>query len=206
MLKAERTAEVLQAGMPHVLLGEDGMLGGNAPVDDQLLVEDADAVVGLGMIELVTLILEDGRFREHGKAMGKALGNEELTMIVLRQLHADVLAIGGAALADVDHHVEHRPLDTPHQLALRERRALEVQSAHHAVARLALVVLHKGDVSNLLVELSLREALEKISSGILKQARLKDEHAVDGCFDYVHSFLFFFGCKGTEKSLQNQRK
>ena len=53
------------------------MLGGNAPVDAQLLVEDADAVVGLGMIELVALILEDGRFREHGKAMGKGAASDE---------------------------------------------------------------------------------------------------------------------------------
>ena len=42
------------------------------------------------------------------------------------------------------------------------------------------------DWSNLLVELSLREGLEKIASSIFKDAGLYNDYAINGGFDYVH--------------------
>ena len=63
------------------------------PIDTEGIIEDADATIGFRMIEVITLVLEDGSLGEDGEAMGKALRNEELTMIVLCQLYRYMLAI-----------------------------------------------------------------------------------------------------------------
>ena len=42
------------------------------------------------------------------------------------------------------------------------------------------------DGRNLLVELSLREALEEIAAGVFEDTGLNDEHARDGCLYDVH--------------------
>ena len=54
------------------------MFCGNAPVDAQRVIEDGDTSIGLWMIELIALILEDCCLREYGKTVGKALRDEEL--------------------------------------------------------------------------------------------------------------------------------
>ena len=41
-------------------------------------ITDIDAAIGLWVIELIALVLEDGGFGENGKAMGKATRDEEL--------------------------------------------------------------------------------------------------------------------------------
>ena len=64
------------------------------PIDTAGIVKDADASISLWMIEVITLVLEDGCFRENNKTMGKALWNEELDMIVFCQLYSHMLAIG----------------------------------------------------------------------------------------------------------------
>ena len=76
----ERALEIREHAVARVLLGKDGLVRGYAPVNAQTSIQDADAVVCLGMVELVALVLEDGRFAQHGKAVGKALGNEELAV------------------------------------------------------------------------------------------------------------------------------
>ena len=42
---------------------------------------------------------------------------------------------------------------------------------------------------NLFIELSLREALEEIASGVFEYTWLNDEHAVDICLYYFHNEL-----------------
>ena len=64
--------------MLQILLAEYGFLNRYAPVDAKRLILDIDAAIGLGMIELVALVLEDGSFGENGKAMGKTTRDEEL--------------------------------------------------------------------------------------------------------------------------------
>ena len=44
--------------MVGVLLGEDGLIGGDVPIDGEGVIEDADATFCLGMIELITFVLE----------------------------------------------------------------------------------------------------------------------------------------------------
>lgn len=107
--------------MAGVFVGEEGLGGIETPVDGEGGVDDRDAAVGLGMVVVVTLILEHGDVGEHREAVCETSGDEELPVIVLRQLHCHMLAIGWRALADVDRHIEHRALHAAHQLRLRER-------------------------------------------------------------------------------------
>ena len=46
------------------------------------------------MIEVITLVLEDGGLGEDGEAVGKTLRNEELAMIVFSQFYSHMLAVG----------------------------------------------------------------------------------------------------------------
>ena len=154
-VEVERRVKVLQQVMLGVFLGEDGLVGRDAPVDAQRMVEDADASVGFGVVEGVALVLENGDIAENGKAVGETSGHEELAVVVLGQLDGHVLAVGGTALADVDGYVEHGATDTAHELALGERGALEVEPAHDTIDGAALVVLYKVDGAHLLVELTL---------------------------------------------------
>ena len=66
-----------------------------------------------------------------------------------------------------------------------------MQASHHTIAANRLVVLHEVDTMPkdgryFLIELSLREALEEVASGVFEYARLNDEHAGDGCLYDVH--------------------
>ena len=125
-----------------VLLAEYGVLRGYSPVDAQALVKDADAPVRFRVIELIALVLEHRRLAQHGETVGEPFRDEELPVVVLRQLHGHVPSVGRRAFAYVNGDIEDFSSDAPHQLGLRERRPLEVQPPHHAVARHALVVLH----------------------------------------------------------------
>ena len=58
--------------MLQILFAEYRLLYWYAPINAKRLVLDIDAAIGLGMIELIALVLEDGSFGENGKAMGKA--------------------------------------------------------------------------------------------------------------------------------------
>ena len=174
--------------MLRILPAQYRLVRRDAPVNAQTFVQNADASVRFRMIEVVTLVLEHRRFAQHRKTMSEALRDEELPVIVLRQLHGHVLPVRGATLADIHRHVQYRTLHTPHQLALRVRRSLEVQAAHHAIARHALVVLYKLYLADFLVELPLRERFEEISSRVLEDAWFDDYHALYICFDYFHLF------------------
>ena len=139
------------------------------------------------MVEIIALVLENRRFAQDGKSVGKALGDEELAVIVFRELDSHVLSVGRASLADVYRHIEHGSSDTTYQLALCIRRTLEMQSAHHPVGRHAFIVLHEADRFHFFIELPLRERLEEIASRILEDSWLDDDHAFYCCLDYFHS-------------------
>ena len=147
--------------MLRVLVAQDGPVGRYAPVDAEARVENADAPVGFGMVEIVALVLEHRHLAQHGETVGKASRDEELPVVVLGQLHRHMLPVGGRAFADIDRHVEHRAPHAPHQFGLRERRTLEMQSAHHPVGRHAFIVLHELYRADFLTKLALRKTLEK---------------------------------------------
>ena len=66
----------------------------NLPINTKAIIENADATIGFRMIEVITLVLEDGGLGEDGEAVGKALWDEELAMIVFCQFYSHMLAIG----------------------------------------------------------------------------------------------------------------
>ena len=68
--------------MLQVLLAEYRLLNRDAPVNAQRLILDVNSSISLRMIELIALVLENGHFGEYGKAMCKASGDKELTMII----------------------------------------------------------------------------------------------------------------------------
>lgn len=57
-LYIEWAIKVFQQDMLCVLLGEDGLVGGDVPIDAEGVIEDTDTTFCLGMIELVALVLE----------------------------------------------------------------------------------------------------------------------------------------------------
>ena len=163
--------------MFRVLLAQYRVPSRNEPVNSKAAVKYADAPVRFGMVELVALVLEHRRLAQYGEPVREAFRYEKLPVVVLRQLHGDMLAVGRRAFAYVNGDIEDFSSDAPHQLGLRERRTLEVQPPHHAVARHALVVLHELYMPDLLVELPLRETLEEITSRILVYLRLYYFHS-----------------------------
>ena len=157
-----------------VFLAEDSFVGGDAPVDAERGVEDGDAIVGFGMIKFVALVLENGCLTQHGEAVGKAFRHEELPVILFCQLYGDVLSVGGRTFADVNGNVEHCAFYAADEFALCEGWALEVQAAHDAIRRHALVVLYEVDGADLRVELPLGEGLEEVATGIFEYSWFYD--------------------------------
>ena len=76
------TIEVFQERMFGVFLWKEGFLHGDLPIDAERFIEDTDATIGLGGIEVIALVLEHGGFAKDGKAVGEASWYEELTMVI----------------------------------------------------------------------------------------------------------------------------
>ena len=68
--------------------------------------------------------------------MGKAFGNEELTMVLSCQFHGDMLSERRTSLPDINRHVQYATLNDAHELALAIGRILEMQSSQHTVVRI----------------------------------------------------------------------
>ena len=63
---------ILQAGMPGILLGKQGILHRNLPIYPQALVQDTDTGISLRVVEIIAFILEDGCLGQHGETMRKS--------------------------------------------------------------------------------------------------------------------------------------
>ena len=61
-----------------------------------------------------------------------------------------------------------------------------MQAAHHSVWGHTLIILYEIYLTNLLLELSLRETLEEVSPSVIKHLRLNDHHALYICLYYLH--------------------
>ena len=185
-LVGEGGGEVFEEGVAGVLVAEDGLGGGDAPVDAKGVVEDADASVGLRMVELIALVLEDGSLAEYGEAMGEALRDEELTVVVFGEFNGNVLTVGRGAFANVNGYVQDGAFDTANEFALCEGGALEMQTTHHAVSGFAFIILDEDDLSDFFIEFPLREGFEEIAARIFKDTGLYDIKTFYFCFDYIH--------------------
>ena len=71
--------------MLRIFLRKIGMFCWDFPINTEGFIQDRDASIGLWMIEVITLVLEDCCFWEDSEAMGKALRDEELDMIIFSQ-------------------------------------------------------------------------------------------------------------------------
>ena len=157
--------------MAGVFVTEDGLGGGDAPVDAEGVVEDADAAVGLRVVELVALVLEDGGLAEYGEAVGEALRDEELAVVVFGEFYGDVLTVGWGAFTDVNGYVQDGAFDATNEFALGEGGTLEMQTTHHAVSGFAFIILDEDDLSDFFIEFPLREGFEEIAATIFEYSR-----------------------------------
>ena len=90
-----------------VFLGEDTLLCGHLPVNVQFGVAEEQSTICLGMVEIVALVGEDGCLAEDGETVGKASWYEELTMVVRGEFDGIPLAVGGAAVAQINRYIQH---------------------------------------------------------------------------------------------------
>ena len=124
-------------------------------------------------------VQEVGGVRHDDKAVGKALRNPHLLVVVFGQFYTDPLAKGGGAFADVHGHIKYGAVHHAHQFALGLLQ-LVVQATQHALGAAAVVVLHKvhiqaGDV----VEVLLVEAFKKEASAVAEHFGLEDQDVGD---------------------------
>ena len=120
--------------MLRVLVREDRLRSRDTPVNTQRFVKDTDTTIRLWVIKLITLILEYRYIREHRKTMRHPLRNEKLTMIRLRELHSDMLPVGGRALTDIHRDIKDGTSYTTHEFALGIGWTLEMQASHHSIS------------------------------------------------------------------------
>ena len=119
--------------MLRVFLTQYGVFRGYAPVYTQTAVQDADTPVCFRMIEFIALVLEHGCLTQYGKTVSKAFRDEELPVIILRQLYGHVLAVCRRTFAYVNGDIQHFSFYASYQFGLCERRTLEMQPTHHAI-------------------------------------------------------------------------
>ena len=90
------------------------------PLDSDGRVIPCQAAFVIGMVKVVALIAELSSITEHQEAMGKTAGNQELLLVLFRQLNAVPLSKGCAVFAQVNRHIKHAAFDDPDQFGLGE--------------------------------------------------------------------------------------
>ena len=84
------------------------------------------------MPEIVALVAELRNVSQYEEAVCKALGNEELLLVLLCKKNAVPLSLGGTSASQVNSNVKNAALDSSYQLGLREM-LLEVESAENSL-------------------------------------------------------------------------
>jgi hypothetical protein len=149
------------------------------PGDADGRVVPGDAAFVRGGVVVGGFVQEVCGFRQDHKAVGKALRNPHLFLVVFGQLYPGPLAKGGGAFADVHRHVKHRAAHHAHQFALGLLQ-LVVQAAQHALGAAAVVVLHKVHIqASDMVEVLLVEAFKKEASAVAEHFGFEDEQVGD---------------------------
>ena|SRR5690554_2957044 len=110
--------------------------------------------------------------------MRKSGGNEELTVIFLREPLADPLAESSRCGAKIDRHVEDLPNDDRDELGLSVR-ILEVEAAEDALFRARLICLNELLLDSGRPIARLVEGFEEIPAGITKNLGFNEEQTVE---------------------------
>ena len=113
--------------MVKIFFAEQGVGYGHAPVDVEAFVEQRDAGVRCGCVEIVALVFEHGDVAEHGETVGESARNEELAVVFGREFDGH-MCVG---------------------------RALIVETAHDNARGARFVVLDKTDGTNFFVKFAL---------------------------------------------------
>ena len=100
--------------MLSVFVREQCLFSWNTPVNTQAIIKDTETTISFGMIKLITFILEYRCLTQHSKAVCKATGHKELTMIIFCQFYCYMLSISGATFADINSHIKDCSFDTTH--------------------------------------------------------------------------------------------
>ena len=156
----------------HVLFRSNRIL--NLPINVQILVVEHDTPLGGLVIEIRAFVGEDSVVLQCGEPMREAGGDVELAKIVGSEQSGNVLTVCRAALADVHGKVEACAAQHPHELGLRVRRFLKMQTTHHPLLRTRLVILHEIVQNTQLFEPLFVITLKKIPAVILENRRLDD--------------------------------
>ena len=173
--------------MALVFGGEEDWGADVGPLDAEGGVVEAQAALGLRIVEVIALVGKERVVFEYDEPVREAARDVELTSVLGGKDFRDILAVGRRALPDVDRHVPDRAVDHVHQLRLRTRRRLPVESAHHALRGERLVVLHEvGGNSRLLVALGVIGFAEP-SAGIAEAVRLDDLHIRNRSLNNFHN-------------------
>ena len=96
--------------MFFVLVGEDRLFGGDAPVDGERRVVEQDAAFGGWHVDVVAFVCENRFDAEHGDPMRESARAVQHAIVFGGELDRDVFAVGRGALANVDDDV----LTCPH--------------------------------------------------------------------------------------------
>ena len=186
-----RRHALLERRRLHILIRQDHRL--NRPLDANLGVVPADVAVALGSVVVVRLVLHLNVVRQRDEAMREAARDEELLLVLRRELHADPLAELRRALADVHRHIKDRAARRTQELRLAHRIELVMQPAQRPLlSRVRLIVLHKiyRDAGRL--HLALRPTLHEPPARIPKHLRLQHINTLEfrfRCFHNDPSFL-----------------
>ena len=182
----EQLGRFRQPRVAGVFFREDDFVRRQPPVDRQRGVVPCDGALRFGSVVGVAFVLEERFVAQHGESVGESARNEQLAVVFARQFHGHVPAESRRAAADVHRHVEHAARDYAHEFRLRMGRQLEVEPAHHPVARARLVVLYEFRRPYQPVERPLRVALHEVAPGIAVACGFEDHHPFDGCLDNFH--------------------
>lgn len=122
-----RRHALLERRRLHILIRQDHRL--NRPLNANLRIIPADVAVALGRVVVIRLVLHLDVVRQRDEAMREAAWNEELLLVLRRELHADPLAELQRALADVHCHIKDFAARRTQELRLAHRIELIVQPA-----------------------------------------------------------------------------
>src|SRR5215472_2334533 len=116
-----------------VAFGDDGGLGPHRPFDHQRGIVPSEAAIVLGTIIIRYLVEHFGVVLERAIAVRETRRHPYLTPIVRAHYVSNVAAERRRAASDIDDDVEYRTARHAHQLSLRRRRGLIMQTAQRAL-------------------------------------------------------------------------
>lgn len=127
------------------------------PIYTKTVVKYRDTTICFWMVELITLVLEDGCLAQNCEAMGKTSWDKELTMIILCKLNCHMLTISRRSFTNINGDIENCPLYDSYQFALSKWWSLKMQASHDSIRGHTFIVLNKIDRTHFLLKLSQRE-------------------------------------------------